>query len=287
MQVINRENLLPYLERQSKAHVLTLGYGLVVVLGILDYLTGTEIAFATFYFLPVALVSYFVSRQAGLLAAVISAVTWLWADLAAGHIYAHPLTAYWNMAMRLISFVVVAWLVTAWRLSFEHEKQLARSDFLTGAANSRSFFELASWEINRSRRYEHPFSVAHIDVDNFKTVNDTLGHSAGDDLLCLIVKTLQASLRETDVVARLGGDEFAVLLPETDQEQSRFVVQKAQQELMAAMRKHQWPVSFSMGVLTCLAPPQTVDELLKLADKLTYSAKNSGKNTIKYEAIAS
>lgn len=286
------KNLLTYFERQSPLQMMAVSYGLIVVFGFVDYLTGPEIAFSVFYFLPVALSTYYVSRQTGLVVALVSAVAWFLADRATGYIYTQPLAAYWNTLMRLVSFAVVALLLALLREALDHEKLIARSDFLTGAANARSFCELTRQEINRSLRYGHPFAVVHLDVDHFKEVNDTLGHSAGDDLLCLIVQTMQANLRETDVVARLGGDEFAVLLPQAEQERAKAVAQKVQQKLREAVEKGRWPVSFSIGVLTCLAPPETVDEfltvdeLLKAVDKLTYAAKNSGKNTIRYGVVA-
>jgi diguanylate cyclase (GGDEF)-like protein len=163
---------------------------------------------------------------------------------------------------------------------------LARSDFLTGAANSRAFFDVADMELVRARRYARPFSVAHIDVDNFKTVNDTLGHQAGDDLLRVIVATIKTNLRETDLLARLGGDEFAVLFPETGEEESLVATQKLHGHLNDEVKRRQWPVSFSVGLLTCLDAPKSVDDLLKLADKLTYEAKHGGKNSIKQDVVA-
>jgi len=78
--------------------------------------------------------------------------------------------------------------------------------------NRRLFLNLAKTEINRFRRYKHPFTIAYIDIDNFKTVNDTFGHSTGDTLLCL-AEVSRNNIRATDVIARLG-DEFALLLPE-------------------------------------------------------------------------
>ena len=254
--------------------------GLIVILGIIDTMTGYEASFAVFYLIPVSLVSYFANRSIGLFIAVVSAAVWLAADLAAGHVYTHPITSLWNAGTRLGSFSVVVVLLASLRQAFEHEQKLARSDFLTGAANARSFYEVANMEIKRSRRYHHPFSVAHMDVDNFKAVNDTLGHSAGDDLLRAIVNLIQSQLRETDVLARLGGDEFALLLPETDQKAAQATLEKIKKHLMDEVEKQQWPISFSIGVLTCVDAPQSVDVLLKLADALTYEGKNSGKNTI-------
>jgi diguanylate cyclase (GGDEF)-like protein len=87
-------------------------------------------------------------------------------------------------------------------------------------------------------------------------------------------------------VARLGGDEFAVLLPETGAVAARATVEKIQTALEDEMRKHEWPVTFSLGVLTCVDPPANSDELIRLVDALTYAAKTRGKNTAVYELMA-
>ncbi|HTC77354.1 MAG TPA: diguanylate cyclase, partial [Terriglobales bacterium] len=95
------------------------------------------------------------------------------------------------------------------------EKELSRSDPLTGLPNRRAFYEVALAEADRARRYRHPLSLAYLDVDNFKQVNDDYGHDAGDELLVRVAEVLRRNLRNNDIVARLGGDEFAMLLPET------------------------------------------------------------------------
>ena len=286
MKIKPQAQWLDFLEKQSKTALLSFSFFYTIVLGIVNYLIGYEASLTLFYLLPVYMVSYFVGRNLALLLAFFAAATWLVADLSAGHIYSYFLTAYWNAGTRLVLFVGVALLFATLRTSFEHERDLARRDFLTGAANSRAFYELAERELTRLRRYGRAFSVVHLDVDNFKTVNDTRGHHAGDDLLCLIVKTAQSALREIDVTARLGGDEFALLLPETASEAAQVVVQKIQMQLMEKMRAGNWPVSFSIGVLTCLEAPESVDAMLKMADELTYVAKNDGKNTIKYDVVS-
>lgn len=86
-------------------------------------------------------------------------------------------------------------------------------------------------EIDRLHRYGRPFTVAYIDLDNFKAVNDQFGHAIGDRVLCTVVSSLKKYMRKTDVCARLGGDEFALLLPETDHEFARLVISKIQGEL--------------------------------------------------------
>jgi diguanylate cyclase (GGDEF)-like protein len=125
--------------------------------------------------------------------------------------------------------------------------------------------------------------LAYIDLDNFKTVNDTYGHLIGDSLLRLVADTIRNNIRTTDVLARLGGDEFVVLLPETDFEQSEIVINKVQTQLLDEMKKNNWPVTFSIGAVTFLTPPESVDEMIKKADNLMYSAKKNGKNTKKRE----
>lgn len=135
-------------------------------------------------------------------------------------------------------------------------------------------------ELDRFQRYGRAFSLAYLDLDNFKTVNDRWGHAVGDEVLRLIAKFIQRHIRRTDVLVRLGGDEFTLLLPETDAQMARAVCGKIQAGLAAEMRARQWPVTMSIGVLTCQAPPPSVDVLVSRADELMYTAKRGGKNCI-------
>jgi diguanylate cyclase (GGDEF)-like protein len=162
------------------------------------------------------------------------------------------------------------------------ERELARTDYLTGAVNGRSFAELAEAEINRARRNEHPFSVAFMDVDDFKLVNDREGHSAGDRLLQLVSDTIRHNVRNVDTVARLGGDEFAVLMPETGDDAAQVVIRRVRRELLDVVKRRGWPVTFSVGVVTWDIPPTSVDDVLRAADDLMYTAKRLGKNTVRH-----
>ncbi len=109
--------------------------------------------------------------------------------------------------------MIVVVILSTLKGVLEREKIFARKDFLTGIANRQAFFEFAGIEINRCRRHEYPLTVAYIDCDNFKAINDYFGHQTGDNLLMSVADILQKIIRATDIVARLGGDEFAVLLP--------------------------------------------------------------------------
>ena len=157
---------------------------------------------------------------------------------------------------------------------------LSRRDPLTNALNNRGFVELAEREIYRATRSGHALTIAFMDVDNFKTINDTFGHSAGDILLATIVESLHLHTRKSDLIGRLGGDEFAILLPDTGQDAARVIVAKNREILMKEAGKLNFPVTFSLGVLTCIQPPESVDTMIGMADKLMYKVKTSSKNDI-------
>ncbi len=170
--------------------------------------------------------------------------------------------------------------------SLERERSAARIDFLTGILNRRGFYEIAGSESQRSRRYKRPLSMVYVDLDNFKRVNDTLGHDAGDELLVQVAAVVHSEVRGTDTVGRLGGDEFAVLLPETDQADGKVVVEKLQRQLRKAMLEKKWPVTFSIGLISFQSPPESTDEMVREADRVMYSAKLRGKNSVAVQGMA-
>jgi diguanylate cyclase (GGDEF)-like protein len=258
---------------------------LVAAIGSADYVTGTEISVSSFYLIPIVIVAWFAGMNAGLGISVISAITWFIADVLGGQSYSNPIIRYWNAAVRLSFFVLVTILIPALK-AVEHEKLIARTDDLTGIANRRQFFEVLQSEVNRSQRYKRPFTIVYIDLDNFKAVNDQMGHEAGDKLLCAIADRTKSFLRTTDIMARLGGDEFAILLPELGQDPAPIVVPKIQHALLEEMQRNDWPVTFSVGALTCRDASVTADRLISRADELMYSVKKNGKNAIAYAIYA-
>ena len=274
-------------EKLGKPFWAIIGSVLIGGVGLVDYLTGYEIAFSLFYLVPIFLLTWFAGKSLGVVASIMGAIVWLAADLASGHPYSSPAIYYWNSTIRFGFFIIVTLLLSALRKAHDQEKELARSDNLTGAVNARFFSELVQLEINRSQRYGHPFTLAYIDLDNFKSVNDQFGHSMGDQVLSVIVKHAKDHMRRTDIIARLGGDEFAFLLPETDQAAAQAAIEKIQISLLDEMRRNNWPVTFSIGVLTCINTPQTSDRLVRQADDLMYSVKNNGKNGISYSVLSS
>jgi diguanylate cyclase (GGDEF)-like protein len=156
---------------------------------------------------------------------------------------------------------------------------------LTGLVNKGGFYQVVSAEIEVCRRYKRTLSIAYIDCDNFKAVNDKFGHHVGDDLLRVISKTMLRKLRSSDLPGRLGGDEFAVMLPETNAEACRMVVEMLQQRLLHEMTEHGWPVTFSIGIATFLRMPPSIEDMIRQADKLMYAVKHTSKGAIKQEVF--
>ncbi len=275
-------NIPASLEKLNKRTLVFTGFMLIGLIGIVDYLTGYEFAFSIFYIVPIFLITWVTNKQLGVWASVASAITWLIADKISGSVYSHPFIPIWNTIIRLAFFIIITLLLSSLKRSLQREKELARTDYLTSAVNSRYFHELAQTEISRIQRNQRPFTAAYFDLDNFKTMNDQFGHSMGDQALRMVVNSVRDSIRKTDIIARLGGDEFIILFPETDEEAAHAAVTKIQGVLMEEMRQNNWPITFSMGVLTCRVAPHTTDELVKMADELMYLAKSDGKNTAKY-----
>lgn len=172
------------------------------------------------------------------------------------------------------------------RLSLNKEKQLARIDALTGAHNRRAFYEMMQRERNRAHRHKRPLTVAYIDLDNFKEVNDSFGHHAGDSVLIAVAEVMARNLRQADFVARLGGDEFAIVLPESGPEQARPVITKIHMRLMDSMKENGLPVTFSIGAVSFLTFLGSVEEMLQKADELMYFVKSHGKSNVRYETVA-
>jgi diguanylate cyclase (GGDEF)-like protein len=253
-----------------------------LLLGYLDYITGFEIAFSLFYLLPVSLAAWSIGKRAGIFISIASAATWLISDRLAGKTISNPLITGWNEITRLGFFITVSFLLSTLRDSLDFEKRLSNTDFLTTVFNTRAFYTIAANELLRVRRYHNPITLIYIDLDNFKTINDTFGHSVGDIMLRTLAMTIKRTIRDVDAVARLGGDEFAVLLLEANSEVAKTIARRLQETILSEMEQNHWPITMSMGVLTCLAAPHDVDEMVKLADQTMYGVKKNGRNTIKY-----
>ena len=182
-------------------------------------------------------------------------------------------------------FLTISYLLSNLKSAYEREKNLSQTDGLTKIVNRRFFGEILTLEYKRSLRYERCFTLAYFDVDNFKQVNDRFGHNTGDELLIIIAQTIEKQIRETDTVARLGGDEFALLLPETNYKAGQSILFRLQQQLTVAIAAYSPPVSLSIGAVTFLSLPNSIERTIEEADSLMYRVKKSGKNRLEHQVF--
>lgn len=255
---------------------------IVGLLGLADVATGSELSSSVFYALPVGLAAWYAGWRWGMGVGLLAAGTWYQADVWAGAMYSAPWIAAWNTGVRLAFFLIIAGLLVRLRRALEAQRALAEVDSLTGLANTRRFLGAVQGEVARAARYRRALSLAYLDLDGFKGVNDRWGHAVGDDVLETVGRVLRDQLRASDLPARLGGDEFAVLFPETDGPAVHEAAEKLRAVLEAAMSDKGWPVGFSMGVVTSTGDVTDPDELIRLADELMYQVKGSGKGRTTY-----
>jgi diguanylate cyclase (GGDEF)-like protein len=169
-------------------------------------------------------------------------------------------------------------------IEYAQTKRLANTDGLTGLYNRRSFQERLQQEVDRANRYNRPLSLIMIDIDHFKTYNDTHGHLQGDDILVEVANTLKRLSRTSDIVARYGGEEFALILPETDSANAEALGKRLQEQVEGC----QFPgeahlpgqtLTISVGIASYTSP-DTLEALLEAADMALYQAKREGRNRV-------
>lgn len=248
---------------------------------------GSEITFVLIYFIPISVASWFAGIFYGIVIGLLCSFSWLFVfidnmqDLLLRNMILANNVITLNILLKFLIMIGYTILLGSLKQVLEQEKAISRIDNLTEVANGRAFLEALDKEIDRSTRHERIISLIYMDLDNFKSVNDTHGHTIGDKALKETAKTLNLIFRSSDTVARLGGDEFTVLLPETDNVSAMTAAEKLRVEFKNMSERNQWLISLSIGVATFTTPPKNSDEIIKFADDLMYSAKQNGKNNIK------
>ncbi|HEX2269273.1 MAG TPA: diguanylate cyclase [Pyrinomonadaceae bacterium] len=159
-------------------------------------------------------------------------------------------------------------------------EEAAFTDHLTGLANRRRFERQLEREVGRVLRFGHPFSLLMIDIDNFKNLNDTFGHDAGDDAIRRISRVLREETRGIDLAARIGGEEFAVLLVETSQSAGAEVAERLRVAIKVLETPSGGRITASFGVAECPTDAQTASGILKAADVALYEAKRNGRDRV-------
>jgi diguanylate cyclase (GGDEF)-like protein len=279
------QRFLRPLNKASKFLLAMLSLIVVLILGAVDAATGYDVGLTIFYLLPIALVSWFINKWAGVCFAVVSAIVALIADSLSGHSYSHPLIPYWNAVARFGFFIIIPFISAKLRRDLERESEMARRDLLTGLPNSRSFHELTTFQLKRSSGHGRPLTLAYVIADGLKLINDRFGRIAGDQAVCTIAHTIKKNAPTGELVARLGGSEFALLLPETDTKMAQAILGDIQRKLQRQMEQYGRPMTFSIGAVTCTRAPQSVGMLIHEAEQLTDRIKESKLENLRVEAV--
>ncbi|MDY6457943.1 GGDEF domain-containing protein [Acinetobacter faecalis] len=249
-----------------------------LIMGWIDLATGYEYSFSVFYLIPVSVAVWYDNTKVTVLSILGATCMWLYADFSSGHQYTQTLAPYWNAFVRLAFFSVVAILLFKVRGSLIAMTKMAMRDSLTALSNSRAF-QMQYDDIRRnSHKSSHGFAVGVIDLDGFKKINDSLGHSKGDDVLVAFAEILKKATRSTDIVARMGGDEFIVILKRTDAKGAEEYSARLRRAFNESGLKEQSGVDFSMGIILFDHLPEDLDDATHAADMLMYKAKALGKS---------
>lgn len=269
---------------------------IVFITWVLTYTGGVDSPLHDLYVLVIIVSALTLGKLATLLemALIAACYVWLGRPQEAGEILSLPYGA--KLAAQIAPMLLVGYITTmlsadirrAYGHSYGHMKLLSETDELTGVLNSRGFTIAAEEVFRQSERYARPFSILMIDSDSLKSVNDSLGHEAGDRLLKLIVQCIQNELRtspvrQPDIVARYGGDEFVVLLPETPGSAAAGVAERIRKNIESspiAARGKTMTATVSIGIAGYPSHGSTFESVLEKADLAMYASKSGGKNRI-------
>jgi len=264
------------LPKLSRIALIAIGVGQLTLICALDHLTGDSPAFSFFYLIPIYFVAWYLDAVIGV---VFSLVSYFALSFVDSGFHLEQATTYLRSSANisaLVFFVITAVTLSRLKSAYLRERTLSSHDYLTGVFNRREFFHLAEVERLRALRYSRAITLVFVDLDNFKSVNDRFGHAAGDAVLANVARTIKSCIRATDLIARLGGDEFILLLEETDSDSARIIVTKLRDGLNEQIAQSPSAVTASMGVITFVLPPASVDEMVRKADELMYAAKRGG-----------
>ena len=261
----------------------------VAAIGWLDYVTGVDIGLSLFYLIPIGVTGWLCGWRIAAFVAFVAGTVWLAADISLRGPATSVGVSLWNAFTRYVIYISEGVFIALLRRDREllreaalQQSSLARTDQTTRLPNARAFAEAAEVELARSRAADEPVCLLYVDLDNFKTVNDTLGHAAGDAVLQQVADALAHTVRPGDLAARLGGDEFALLLRAVPPEAAEAVAQRIV-SLVAQVASENpcCELGATVGVAYFEKNlPEDTDALLHTADELMYRGKREGKGRV-------
>lgn len=243
---------------------------------VLDLMSPADIRLQVLHFFPLAAIALHCKTKGEVLAGLVLSVTCQLLNYIFLGLSSFSLSI--DALVFLASSVLVAFLARAAREKHFETENLATTDWLTGLHNRRSLELIFGLEIVRQKRYGGVFSLAVLDLDHFKKLNDTRGHQFGDQALALLADVLRENTREADSIARIGGDEFVVLMPNTEAAECTLLCQQLTIKIAGRMAHAGFGITASIGHATFENAPASVLEALQIADKAMYAAKEKCKD---------
>jgi len=291
---------IEFLYRVPKPVLMAICAGVAAAIGVVDFLAGPEVALEIYYLVPIAIATWFVGFNPALVIVLLSAVASYYSGRRFAILFPREWIPYWNTGIETGYFLVFSWLFATLKRLMSRLEDLASIDHLTGIANGRIFRETLNQQMEKCRnaaaRGERSsrairsgcarVTVAYLDLDNFKMVNDRLGHRVGDEMLSRVAGAISSQLRPGDLVARLGGDEFGILLPRTSKHEGEVIIGRIHDRVASILKSDDIPIGCSTGLVTCDGREPDAESLIQKADALMYEAKRSGKNRIRAEERA-
>ena len=280
-----KERIFSVEKFHSSARVLSMAVLSVFIIDLLDFAIGADVHFSVLLLVPVYFTVWYVNFRSGVMLSVLSSIYMLVDYEAHPKYYHHFWVAVWNLMVLLIFFVAFCWVLDLLKRELKRAYHRAKTDSLTGLLNAKAFFEVAEIERARSDRFKHPLTLCFLDLDNFKEVNDRLGHLKGSELLKEVALVIRTVVREEDWVARMGGDEFAVLFPETGPEVVEILARKLHRAVAEDLQADGIRLTASVGVVTYFEVPNDAEEIVRAADLMMYEAKRAGKNKVLFRVV--
>lgn len=232
--------------------------------------------------LLVSLTTFFIGNRNGFLFLCVTLLVWFSTNMHTSSSNTSMITS--EQIVKPLFIIMHYFLILYVKKIFIIKEKLALVDDLTGISNRRGFLLLAQHELRRLQRKDEAISVAFIDVDNFKQMNDTMGHKEGDKILKELSTVLKTSTRGSDVCGRIGGDEFVVLFSNVNSTSVHDIASRMNERFKERCENNKWTTSLSIGILTTKKEVE-LDELIKRSDSLMYKAKKTGKNKIEFDNL--
>lgn len=257
----------------------------VLVFTAFDYVVGQHIDTSIFHLVPIAYVAFYGKRWQTITLVTLSELLYTGIEIIV-LMHQSPLFAIlWNSLARGILFMIIAIGAQKLGVSYQREAHFSNHDPLTGALNRRALERLLLEHMMLTESW--PLTIAYIDIDNFKQVNDRLSHAAGDALLSNTIRLLSFNARKGDRIGRLGGDEFMAIYPGANEAMAKTIVIRQRDAIHDYYQRKAFGTSLSIGVVTFHHSPADMMEMIRQADAAMYQAKNSGKSQIIYSSYFS